>query len=259
MAHDKVYLVTGASSGIGDATARRLIENGCRVVTVDIKEPSAPVAEHHECDLSDRDSIDSVLESLQGPYASLLNIAGVPDTVGDELTMRVNFFGLRHLTECLWDRIEDGGTVVNVASIAGNNWRKRREILNAMLDTTDFEGALQWWRANQANLGIDAYTFSKEAVVMYTMRLAGRGLGRGIRVNDVGPGPVETPLLPDFTDAVGSDVMRKMIGGVGRAAQPEDIAEALVVLAEGRMGWVNGQHLVVDGGLTAGLSSGWVS
>ena len=50
---------------------------------------------------------------------ALLNVAGVPGTVGDELTMRVNFFGLRHLTELLWDRIVDGGTIVNVSSVAG--------------------------------------------------------------------------------------------------------------------------------------------
>ena len=257
MASQNPFLVTGAASGIGDATARRLIANGHRVVSLDIKEPSAPVDEHHQCDLSDRGAIDTVLSDLKGPYGSLLNIAGVPDTVGDELAMRVNVFGLRHLTEGLWSRIEDGGTVVNVASVAGNNWRKRRDFLNTMLDIDDFDSAYDWWLANHENAGIDAYTLSKEAVVMYTMRLAGVGLTRGIRVNDVGPGPVDTPLLPDFTTAVGPETMAKMIDMVGRAAQPEDIAEVLVVLAEGQMGWVNGQHIVVDGGLSAGFSAGW--
>jgi len=227
------------------------------VISLDIKEPSAAVKAHHHCDMSRPEAIDAVVAKLPGPFASLLNIAGVPDTVGNELTMRVNTFGLRHLTEALWDRIADGGTVVNVASIAGNNWRKRRGPLNALLDTPDFQSALAWWAANEANIGTDAYTFSKEAVVVYTMRLAGRGLPRGIRVNDVGPGPVQTPLLPDFTQAVGAQNMQQMIDAVGRAARPEEIAEAVVVLAEGEMSWVNGQHIVVDGGLTAGFSAGW--
>jgi NAD(P)-dependent dehydrogenase (short-subunit alcohol dehydrogenase family) len=96
-------------------------------------------------------------------------------------------------------------------------------------------------------------------VVVYTMRMAGRGLARGIRVNDVGPGPVDTPILPDFTEQAGEALMQHMISQIGRPAKPEDIAEALVVLAEAEMGWVNGQHIVVDGGLTAGFSSGWVS
>ena len=253
------FIVTGAASGIGDATAQKLIANGREVISLDIKTPSADVKAHYHCDIGDPRSIGEVAAKLDQTYASLLNIAGVPDTVGDELTMRVNTFGLRHLTEALWERLADGGTVVNVASIAGNNWRKRRDLINEMLDTPDFDSALTWWEANHENTGIDAYTLSKEAVVMYTMRLAGRGLSRGIRVNDVGPGPVETPILPDFTQAVGPDNMKTLIGAVGRPAQPADIAEALVVLAEGQMSWVNGQHLVVDGGLTAGFSAGWAN
>ena len=121
----------------------------------------------------------------------------------------------------------------------------------------DFDEGVAWWNKNEETVGTDAYTFSKEAVVVYTMRLAGKGLARGIRVNDVGPGPVETPILPDFTNDVGADVMQSMIDVVGRSAQPSDIGEALVTLAEGQISWLNGQHIIVDGGLMAGLSSGW--
>ena len=116
---------------------------------------------------------------------------------------------------------------------------------------------MAWWEANGADVGTDPYTFSKETVVVYTMQLAGRCLARGIRVNDVGPGPVDTPLLPDFTDFAGKETMDAMIDMAGRAGQPDDIAEALVMLANGQPSWVNGHHLIVDGGLTAGFSSGW--
>jgi NAD(P)-dependent dehydrogenase (short-subunit alcohol dehydrogenase family) len=118
---------------------------------------------------------------------------------------------------------------------------------------------MTWWEEHGEEIGTDVYTFSKEAVVIYTMRLAGRGLTRGIRVNDVGPGPVETPILPAFTEQAGEELMQHMIRQVGRPAKPYDIAEVLVVLAEAEIGWVNGQHIVADGGLTAGFSSGWVS
>ena len=93
--------------------------------------------------------------------------------------------------------------------------------------------------------------------MLYTMVLAGKGLERGIRVNDVGPGPVDTPIFPDFTQDVGEDVMQSMVDMVGRPGKPNDIAEALVTLAEGQISWLNGQHIIVDGGLMAGLSSGW--
>ncbi|MDA1073912.1 MAG: coniferyl-alcohol dehydrogenase [Proteobacteria bacterium] len=257
MIDNKTVILTGASSGVGKAVAQRLLERGSKVIAIDIKEPSTAVAEYYRCDLGDPLSIDELLNKLTGSYACVLNVAGVPGTVGDETTMRVNLLGLRHFTDSVWDRIEDGGTVVNVASIAGNNWRRRRNFLNDLLATTSFEEGLEWWRTNHTALDTDAYTFSKEAVVLYTMQLAGRGLARGIRVNDVGPGPVDTPILPDFTRATGEELMQQMINIVGRPAQPGDIADAIVVLAQGSIGWLNGQHIVVDGGLTAGYSAGW--
>jgi NAD(P)-dependent dehydrogenase (short-subunit alcohol dehydrogenase family) len=251
------FVVTGAASGIGHATAMRLIERGHRVLSLDVKTPTATVAGHTSCDLSDPVSIDAALSRIEEPISALLNIAGVPGTVGAEKTMRVNLLGLRHLTEGLWDRISDNGRIVNVASIAGNNWRKRRGALAELLSTSDFASGLAWWQAKGASIGTDAYTFSKEAVVLYTMQLAGRGLTRGIRVNDVGPGPIETPIFPDFEEMTGRDMMQSYISMVGRVGKPDDIAEAIVVLAEGIIGWLNGQHIVVDGGLTAGFSAGW--
>jgi NAD(P)-dependent dehydrogenase (short-subunit alcohol dehydrogenase family) len=187
----------------------------------------------------------------------LLNVAGVPETVGADKTMRVNVLGLRQLTEGLWARLADGAQVVNIASIAGNNWRKRRGPLAELLATPDFMAGLAWWQTHGAGVGTDAYTFSKEAVVVYTMQLAGRGRARGIRVNDIGPGPIDTPIYPDFEKMAGKEMMQTYARMVGRIGRPEDIAEAVVVLAEGQMGWLNGQHIVVDGGLTAGFSAGW--
>jgi NAD(P)-dependent dehydrogenase (short-subunit alcohol dehydrogenase family) len=257
MIPDEPIVLTGAASGIGNATARRLLDRGRTVISLDIQTPTAAVHTHHHCDLSDPASIDAVVAQIDGPIASLMNVAGVPGTVGPELTMRVNTFGLRHLTEALWDRIADGGTVVNVASIAGNNWRRRRDLIQDLLNTPDFATAQVWWDEHGDSVGTDAYTFSKEAVVVYTMQLAGKGLSRGIRANDVGPGPVDTPILPNFAEQTGAELMQHMIDQIGRPARPEDIAEALVVLAGAEMGWVNGQHIVVDGGLTAGFSAGW--
>ena len=250
-------LLTGGASGVGEATAKLLLESGHQVISIDVKPFANSDFEQYFCDLSDPASIDLVLEKLPGPFSSLLNVAGVPMAVGNELTMKINYFGLRYFTERVFNRIADGGTVVNVASIAGNNWRKRRGYLSELMTIEDFDEGVAWWRENEEALDIDAYTFSKEAVVIYTMMLAGKGLTRGIRVNDVGPGPVDTPILPDFTNDVGPENMQMLINTIGRPAQPVDIAEALVTLAEGRISWLNGQHIIVDGGLMSGISSGW--
>jgi NAD(P)-dependent dehydrogenase (short-subunit alcohol dehydrogenase family) len=252
-------LMTGGSSGVGAATARQLLERGHRVVSLDVQPSDIPDVDHRDCDLSDPATIAAVAAGLEGPYSALLNIAGVPGTVGAELTMKVNVFGLRLLTDLVWDRLADGGAVINVASIAGNNWRKRRGYIADVLATQSFADGVAWWAAHGGEIDTDAYTFSKEAVVVYTMQLAGRGLARNICVNDVGPGPVKTPIFPDFTRDVGEELMQQMVEMTGRAAQPEDIAEALVVLAERQIGWLNGQHVIVDGGMTAGYSAGWKS
>ncbi len=239
-------------SGVGDATTQQLIARGHEVISIDIKPPNTAVAAHCSCDLSDPSAIDATVARLNGRYASLLNVTRVPASVGDEKTVAVNILGLRQMTERMWDRIADGGTIVNVASIAKNQWRKRREGITTLLASDSFEGGLAWWRENADKIDTDSYTFSKETVVVYTMR----GLQRGIRVNDIGPGPVDTPILPDFTAAVGAEVMGNMIDMVGRPTRPEDIAEAIVVLSEGEMGWLNGQHIIVDGGMMAGFLSG---
>lgn len=260
MAAEGTIIITGASTGIGAATTARLVDAGRRVVSLDIKEPPPGVSAHHHCDLSRPDDIDRVVTDLaaEGPVASLLNIAGVPGTVPSELVIAVNVLGLRHLTEALWGRIADNGTVVNVASIAGNQWRKRLDLHLDLLATPDFAAGADWWAANEASSGTDPYTFSKEAVVVYTMQLAGRDRARGIQVNDVGPGPVDTPLLPDFTEQAGEQVMGWMIDQTGRAAEPDDIAQVLTWLAIGEHGWMNGQHITVDGGYTAGINARWI-
>jgi len=253
----KTVIVTGAFSGVGKATAMMLLERGHRVVGIDIRTPDYALSEFHVCDLSSAESIDEVVRKLDGSYASVMNIAGVPLSLGPEITLKVNILGLQRFTAGIWDRIEDRGTVVNVSSLAGNNWRKRRKELTELLAVPSFAAGLTWWNSHQTELGVDAYTVSKEAVVLYSMMLAERGLSRGINVNSIGPGPVDTPLLPAFTQDAGEEAMRHYIGIVGRAAQPEDIAEAIVALAERKIGWLNAVHLNIDGGLTTALSLGW--
>jgi NAD(P)-dependent dehydrogenase (short-subunit alcohol dehydrogenase family) len=253
----KTVIVTGASSGVGRATATMLLEHGHRVVGLDIKTPDYALSAFHLCDLARQESIDAVHGKLDGRYDSVMNVAGVPLSLGAETTIKVNILGLRHFTDGIWDRIEDNGTIVNVSSLAGNNWRKRRSELTELLATPSFSAGLEWWNANGSELGADAYIVSKEAVALYSMMLAERGLDRGINVNSIGPGPVETQLLPAFTRDAGEEAMMHYISIVGRAAQPEDIAEAIVVLAERKIGWLNAMHLNIDGGLTTALSLGW--
>ena len=119
------------------------------------------------------------------------------------------------------------------------------------------EAALAFARAYERS-GPTAYVLSKEWVAAYTQRLAGRLLPHRIRANSVSPGPVDTPLLPFFVQDAGPGALEWLNEQIGRPAQPADLAEAIGWLLVGDAGWVNGVDLAVDGGMAAGLRTGWV-
>jgi len=254
----KRVLLTGAATGIGNATLQKLVAAGHEVTSLDVKEAPAGAAAHHHCDLSDPASIDAVVAQLEGPYDALGNIAGVAGSMGAELVLRVNVYGLRHITDALLARglIADGGSIVNIASLAGMAWDRHKDRIAELDAAADFEAGIDVARAYDRG-GPAAYVLSKEWVVSYTKALAGRLLDQHIRVNSVSPGPVITPLFPYFEQDAGAEQMAWMNERVGRAAQPEDQAEVVCWLAVGECGWVNGVDLPVDGGLQAGMATGW--
>ena len=252
-------LLTGASTGIGNATLQLLVADGHQVTSLDVKDAPEGAAAHHHCDLSDPASIDAVVASLDGPFDALLNVAGVAGSMGAELVLRVNVFGLRHLTESLLAAgklAAPGCSIVNIASLAGIMWERHLDRIDALDAAPDFAAGIELARAYDRG-GPNAYVLSKEWVVAYTQRLAGRVVTQGIRANSVSPGPVITPLFPYFEVDAGAEQMAWMNEQVGRPAQPVDEAEVIHWLAVGRSGWVNGVDLPVDGGLSAGMRTGW--
>lgn len=254
----KRVLLTGASTGIGNATLAMLVADGHEVTTLDVKDAPEGAARHLRCDLSEPAPVDAAVEQLEGPFDALLNVAGVAGSMGPELVFRVNVYGLRHLTESLLaaGKVAEGGSIVNIASLAGMAWERHRDRIAALDEAADFTAGVEVAKAYDKD-GPAAYVLSKEWVVAYSQRLAGRLVSQRIRVNSVSPGPVITPLFPYFEADTGADQMAWLNEQVGRPAQPEDLAEVITWLAVGRSGWVNGIDLPVDGGLSAGMRNGW--
>ena len=261
---DRVAIVTGSSSGIGHAVCGRLTEKGIAVISVD--QNNAPegvdVVAHFGCDLSDSDAIENLIRDLDdqfdpATFASLINVAGVPGTQPASTVLEVNFLAVRSLSRAFSSRFSAGASIVNIGSISGNAWQQRLDVHQFLLGLDD-DQAREWWRDRSKSVGVDPYTFSKEAVIVWSMLQAGELLGTGIRCNVVSPGPVDTPLLPTFREQIGDERIDWVLAHSGRAASPDEIAEAIEWLAVGESRWVNGHHLVVDGGYTAGLLSGWV-
>lgn len=250
----KRFVVTGAASGIGHAVTEQLLVSGAAVFSLDRNQPTAQVTRHVTVDLANPRSIDAALEDLDGVFDGLINVAGVPGTVSGDIVLAVNSLAVRHLSEAVLDRLVPGGSVVIVSSIAGFGWPVRLDAIRDLLATDTFEEGAAWFKAHpqQGN----AYNFSKEVATVYTMAKALEFRQRGLRINAVLPGPVETPILADFEETMGKDTLDGAKLLVGRHATPQDIVGAVLFLASDDAGWVNGQTLAVDGGGMAAVVSG---
>lgn len=249
-------VVTGAASGIGHAVAEHLLKGGASVVSLDRNDPAAGVERHITVDLSEPASIDEAVRDLGTGWDALVNVAGIPGTAPAELVFKVNFLGLRRLTESLFEALNPGGSIVNVASTAGFQWASRLDAHRELLAADSFEAGLRWFRDHPQEG--NAYNFSKEAVIVYTMAMATGLVEQGLRMNAVLPGPVETPILPDFEESMGKDTLDGVKFLLGRHATPDDIASVITFLASPESGWVNGHPMVVDGGITGAVLAGLV-
>ncbi len=137
----KTLVVTGASSGIGSEVARLARFHGARVIGMDRNDPMVSLAGFVRVDMADPASIDAAVDALPSRIDALVNCAGVSGMADPDLVARINYLGLRHLTEALVANL-NGGAVVNIASILGAEWPKRLDAHKALAATAGFaEGA----------------------------------------------------------------------------------------------------------------------
>ena len=241
----KVALVTGAGSGIGRASAIALARAGARLMILDvaaggldttaaaIRETGGEVLQG-TANVADPKAVTDAVDACVERFGNLdiaHNNAGVSGPAQDFADVQVdeaariidvNFWGVFH---CMQAQIrhmlaQGGGTIVNTASGAG------------IVATPSYS----------------SYCASKHAVVGLTKSVAAEYAARGIRINSVCPGYVETPM----TDPQRSDEAARLAIAaahpIGRVAQPEEIAEAVLWLASPRSSFVVGANLLVDGG-----------
>ena len=247
MLDGKQIIVTGCSSGIGAETARLIKELGGSVIGVDRNEATEYVDQFFQADLSDKSSIDQLVEALPKGANGLANIAGVPPTAPPELVIRVNLVGLKYFTTKIIDDLADGASIVNLASLAGAGWQNAVDQIKDAADL-DFDQVKDFVAKYKiAETQGRSYFFAKEALVVWTMQNRWTQRDRGLRMNSVSPGAVETPILQDFLDTLGkkAEESRKVMD---RFATPQDIAPVAAFLLSDMTSWIRGTNIPVDGG-----------
>ncbi|MBC7957318.1 MAG: coniferyl-alcohol dehydrogenase [Cytophagales bacterium] len=251
MLSSKTILITGVSSGIGAETARLAQARGAHVIGVDRVAPTFAVDTFHLTDLSDPQAIAALVKDLPSGISALANVAGLPGTAGAHKVAAVNYLGLRHLTESLATKLAPEGSIVHLASIAGAAWSERLSLHKELAHSDSFEAGAEWL-ARHPVADDFSYPYFKEALLVWSaMRSAHWWRERGIRMNCVSPGPVETPILADFRASLGDARVQGDIDRVGRAGTPADVAVVVLFLCSDDARWINGANIATDGGLAA--------
>jgi len=241
--------LTGGATGIGAAVAQKLTAKGHHVTTFDITEPDTPVARWIKTDMCDLDSIADALALAQGPFDALINNAGLPPRDGSqEVILKVNYIGLCRFLDGMLDKLAPDASIVNTASRAGAAWRDNLDQVKALmaLRSDDVAGFI----ADQDIDPTRAYNLTKEAVIAMTLARAEEMTARGLRMNSVSPAAVSTGILDDFIAAFGEKVA-KNVARAGRPGLPDEVADVIVYLASPESGWIKGQDIVIDGGMSA--------
>jgi NAD(P)-dependent dehydrogenase (short-subunit alcohol dehydrogenase family) len=245
----KRALVVGGASGMGAATAALVQDAGAEVVVMDFADVTLPGATAIHVNLADAGSIDAAVDECGGHVDALFACAGVADgTPGIE---RINFIGHRHLI----DRALAGGMLVKgsaigfISSAAGLGWEANLAQLNELLETPDFDGAVQWVQDH----GKADYMSMKQAICAYVSRQAFSFLQRGIRINAICPGPTDTPLAQANKETwLGFGADYRGEAGI-EASTPLEQAYPLVFLCSDAAAAINGITLISDAGY---MSSG---
>jgi NAD(P)-dependent dehydrogenase (short-subunit alcohol dehydrogenase family) len=252
---NKRVVVSGCFSGMGEATARLLLSLGAEVHGLDYKESALPLASFHSMDLRDPAAVDAAVDRIEGKVDALFNCAGVPSTFAPIDIFKVNYLGTRRLTERLLPRIKDGGAIACIASTAAFAWARKIPAAMELVSKATYEEALALCE-ERVKAGVDAYTNSKEAVIVWVLLNSASLIKRGIRMNCILPGPTATPFMEQQSTITPDAAIDAFTLPINRRSRPEEQAAPLVFLNSDAASYVNGVALPVDGGFMGGVATG---
>jgi len=254
----KRVIVSGCFSGMGEATAKLLLELGAEVHGLDFRDSSLPLASFTNVDLRDPASIEVAVAGIGGKVDALFNCAGLPQSFPPLDVMKVNFIGLRHLTEQVLPLMGPGSAIASIASTGGLGWSRRIPTNMEFVTTKGYDAAVAWCEAHLDDVVKEGYSFSKENVIVWTQYMGAHLIKKGIRINCTLPSPTQTPMMATFEAASGKDVVAAAAEPMGRYSTPAEQAGGIVLLNSDLAGIVNGVVFPVDGGFMGGVATGQV-
>ncbi|MCY4037509.1 MAG: coniferyl-alcohol dehydrogenase [bacterium] len=252
-------VVTGAYSGVGAALVDLLADLGAASITaLDIKEPEGPISRYIPTNMGDPVAVDEAAAAIDAPVHVLFNNAGIAATFSPEDVMKVNTLGLMRLTDALLPKIPAGGAVVNTASIAGMNWPAHQAEITELLSIDDWDKAVAWVEEHPEVVA-DGYMFSKECVQIFTMQAAKGMLSNGVRIASACPAPIDTPLLPDFKQTMGEEMIDwTAANSGGRYVTAAEVANLLAYLGSDAASFVSGVNVNIDNAFQGSMITGQV-
>jgi NAD(P)-dependent dehydrogenase (short-subunit alcohol dehydrogenase family) len=255
----KRVIVSGCFSGMGEATARILLELGAEVHGFDYKDSALKLASFNRLDLRDPASIEAGVAAVGGKIDALFNCAGLAGGGAFPAmdTFKVNFVGTRHLTDCVIPLMAKGSAIVSIASTGGLGWSRRIPVHMELMQTKGFDAAIQWAEAHLDQIA-EGYGFSKEAVIVWTQFMAPTLIKKGIRINCTLPSPTQTPMMAAFHATSGKEIVDAAAEPLGRYTTPEEQAGGCILLNSALASVITGTVLPVDGGFMGGLATGQV-
>lgn len=253
----KRVIVSGCFSGMGAAAAQELVRLGAEVHGFDFRKSEVPMASFTEVDLRNPDSIDAAVAKLGGPVDALFNCAGLAHTSPPLDLMKVNFIGLRHLTEAVLPLMKEGGSITSIASNGGLGWTQRIPVLMEFIAQPDYASAVAWCESHPDAV-LEGYAFSKEVVIAWTLLRCYDLIKRGIRINCTLPGPTQSPMMIEIEKVTPAATLEAAAQPSGRRSTPVEQAYPLIFLGSDAASYISGLALNVDLGFLGSVMTGQI-